>query len=97
MTVHDYTQVDLLMCLYRFLADYFVGVQQGTESLFREFSFVKATPQNRLSLLLNYFITVSNLLVIGETFSTSGNTILLSLSFVLIFLSKLFRKRLELY
>ncbi|XP_062506305.1 centriolar satellite-associated tubulin polyglutamylase complex regulator 1-like [Corticium candelabrum] len=34
-----------------FLSDYFVGVQQVTQSLFREFSFVKATPQNRLSLV----------------------------------------------
>ena len=53
--MHDYTQVDLLMCLYRFLADYFVGVQHGTQSLFREFSFVKATPQNRLSLVKLFY------------------------------------------
>ena len=53
--MHDYTQVDLLMCLYRFLSDYFVDVQQGTQSLFREFSFVKATPQNCLSLVKLFY------------------------------------------
>ena len=43
------------MCLYRFFSDYFVGVQHGSQSLFREFSFVKATPQNRLFLIKLFY------------------------------------------
>ena len=41
--------------MYRFLADYFSSVQQGIQSLFREFAFVKATLQNRLSLIKLFY------------------------------------------
>ena len=49
------SESSLLMCLYRFVADYFVGVQHGTQLLFREFFFVKATPQYRLSLVKLFY------------------------------------------
>ena len=49
------SESSLLMCLYGFLADFFVGVQHGTQLLFREFFFVKATPQYRLSLVKLFY------------------------------------------
>ncbi|XP_069761637.1 centriolar satellite-associated tubulin polyglutamylase complex regulator 1 isoform X3 [Narcine bancroftii] len=35
----------------RFLAEYFTSVKQGSHILFREFSFIKATPYNRASFI----------------------------------------------
>ncbi|XP_022083772.1 UPF0705 protein C11orf49 homolog isoform X3 [Acanthaster planci] len=35
----------------RFLQDYFVSVQQGNHTLFREYDFVQATPHNRASFV----------------------------------------------
>ncbi|MGH0164594.1 UNVERIFIED_CONTAM: hypothetical protein FKN15_047350 [Acipenser sinensis] len=43
----EYTQFGIV----RFFADYFNSVRNGNHILFREFSFVKATPHNRSSFL----------------------------------------------
>uniref|UniRef100_A0A803W528 Centriolar satellite-associated tubulin polyglutamylase complex regulator 1 n=1 Tax=Ficedula albicollis TaxID=59894 RepID=A0A803W528_FICAL len=39
----------------RFFTEYFNSVRQGTHILFREFSFVQATPHNRASFLRTFW------------------------------------------
>uniref|UniRef100_A0A8D0EZN1 Centriolar satellite-associated tubulin polyglutamylase complex regulator 1 n=1 Tax=Strix occidentalis caurina TaxID=311401 RepID=A0A8D0EZN1_STROC len=39
----------------RFFTEYFNSVRQGTHILFREFSFVQATPHNRVSFLRTFW------------------------------------------
>ncbi|XP_078271592.1 centriolar satellite-associated tubulin polyglutamylase complex regulator 1 [Rhinoraja longicauda] len=47
----EYKEEHSKMGITRFLAEYFTSVKHGSHILFREFSFVKATPYNRASFI----------------------------------------------